>query len=641
MCGIAGLFRRSGAPISLDVLGAMSRAIEHRGPDDAGLVGFGEDAALAHRRLSIIDLSPAGHQPMSNAGQTLWITFNGEIYNFEPLRDELVALGHVFDSRSDTEVVLRGYEQWGPALLPKLNGMFAFAILDKRDPAEPALFLARDRFGQKPIYYAEVGGTFAFASEMKALLQIPDLPRDLSGPALDAYLTFLWVPEPTTILAAVRKLPAAHWMRVTRDRVETQPFWRLELTADLVRTDDEIAADVGAILERAVARTCIADVPVAAFLSGGLDSTIIVSEMARAGKPPIETFSVGMTEHDGAYEGFPDDLKYARLVAAQFGLRQHENILQPSAAADLPKLIYSLDEPMADPAILPLYAMCVAARPHAKVLLSGMGADELLGGYRRHQAAGIARLWRRLPGPLRRKLVIPLAEHLPSAGRGAMAPRARRLKRFLHALDDPTGLAAIGFASWSTPLQRRSLLLPAHHERVRAPVLDAALLARLSAAQELDQMLLFDALVYLPSHNLNYTDKISMAASVEVRAPLLDNELVDYVARLPPRQKVRGRTTKLALRLAARGRVHPEVLARGKSGLGAPIRAWLVGPLAPLVADILSSERVERRGLFDPRAVAALMDELRSGREDTSYLVWALLVLELWLGAHDVEGKLA
>jgi asparagine synthase (glutamine-hydrolysing) len=608
--------------------------LAHRGPDDEGFATFAAGrCALGHRRLAIIDLTPTGHQPMALDDGRVAITFNGEIYNYRELRAELQALGHTFTSTGDTEVILRGYVQWGDDIIPRLNGMFAFALVDARG-AEPTLLLARDRFGQKPLYYTETDGAFAFASEMKALLTSPGVSKRISLRALDAYLTYLWVPEPDTILEAVRKLPAAHWMRVTRDAVDLRCYWTLDLAPRKEgRSEREIARELTAKVEAAVDRTRVADVPVAAFLSGGLDSTAIVALMTRSGHAPIRVFSVGFREDEAAYEGFPDDLRYARLVAQRLGVQQEEIVLDARMTEQLPKLVWHLDEPMADPSILPLYAMSIAARKHTKVLLSGMGADEIFGGYRRHASHRAIRMWRALPRAARRRVLRPLAERLPSAGRGRLAPTFRRVKRLVRGLEDGSARPGAALAAWTTRAERRGL----YASSAIAAAASAGEPAPGTPGDALDDMLRFDALVYLPSHNLNFTDKIGMAASVEIRAPFLDNELVEYAAALPRRAKVHGRRTKVALRDAMRGVVPDEVLARGKTGLGAPIRAWLVGPMKPLVDKVLSPERVEARGLFDPRAVAALREALESGRDDTSYQIWSLLVLELWMDAYAAE----
>lgn len=652
MCGIAGLFAVGDRAVDVATARRMSRAIAHRGPDDDGLVAFRADAkgldaldasaadvagafcAFAHRRLAILDLSPAGHQPMASADGRLWITFNGEIYNFPELRRELEALGRAFRTRTDTEVLLAGYEAWGPAVVERLNGMFAFALLDARDPADPVLFLARDRFGQKPLYVAEAGGGVAFASELKALLEVPGVSREIDLAALDAYLALLWVPEPRTILRAVRKLPAGASLRITRRGREERRWWTPDVPGGPPVDEDAAARELAAILARAVTRTSIADVPVAAFLSGGLDSTAIVALMARAGAPPVAAHAVGFSAADRAHEGFPDDLAYAREVARGLALPLEETVLEASLAIDLPRLVWHLDEPLADPAILPLYAMCVAARGRTKVLLSGMGADEVFGGYRRHLAAPWLARWRRIPRPVRRSLAAAL-DRLPSAGAGRLRHAARRAKRFLRAAEEPNGDAWLGLASWTTPEERARLYAP----RVAAQAAGGAsrLLPPPPARGGLDGMLVRDAGLYLPSHNLNYTDKISMAASVEVRAPFLDHEVVDFAARLPARTKVARGIGKRVLRRAVRGIVPEAVLRRGKTGFGAPIRAWLTGPLLPTLERVLSEERLRKRGLFEPREVQGAIVALRTGREDTSHLLWALLVLELWMDAYGAE----
>lgn len=663
MCGIAGLYSyRDAVPDAAKRTRAMSDALAHRGPDDSGLILCGRDergwrvqplnganisqtssltpkAALAHRRLSIIDLSPAGHQPMTNADGSIWVTFNGEIYNFQKLRQELEDSGYAFRSQSDTEVLVHGYAAWGERLVERVNGIFAFAILDARHDDGPQLFLARDRHGVKPLYYTERDGTFMFASEIKALLAA-GYPPVLDLPAMDAYLTFQWAPEPHTLVQGVRKLPAAHWARVSARGMETHRYWDLRLTQERKEDERMLAAELRERLESAVARQTVADVPVAAFLSGGLDSSAIVALMCRTGHAPVKAYSVGFSAKEQRYEGFSDDLRFARQVATAYGVEQEESVVRRDMLDMLPELIRYLDEPLADPAILPLYAMCESARPHTKVLLSGMGGDELFGGYRRHQAVPWMEIYNRLPRPVRKYAIGTLAEKLPSAGRHRLAPTMRRARRLLTSLAEPPERQYVALASWSRPDERRRLYSDGVRHRLNSTHawdthLDA--LSTLGDASLLEQMLYGDTMLYLPGHNLNYTDKMSMAASVEVRVPFLDNEVVDFIAAVPERMKVRRGRTKHLLREAVRDVVPDSVLNRSKAGLGAPIRAWLSEGSHQVLEDALSPQTVQRHGLFDPEAVAANLNALRSGREDTSYTLWALVTLHLWMDSFDVQ----
>ena len=638
----------------------MGNVLSHRGPDDEGYVLYGRHeagwqavpvtgqetsvltpvVALAQRRLSIIDLSPSGHQPMSNEDGRVWVVFNGEIYNFPQLREELLKHGHVFRSSSDTEVLVHGFEEWAEGLLPRLNGIFAFVIMDARGQGVPSLFLARDRFGVKPLYYAHTGDTFLFGSEMKALFAAGYPPR-LDFTAMDAYFAFLAVPDPITMVQGVLKLPAGHYMRVTTSGTEQHSYWGFRLTNERRGSGSELAKELQEIVERSVARQTIADVPVAAFLSGGLDSSAVVAMMVRSGHAPSQVFTVGFDEEDRRFSGFPDDLKYARIVANQFHLDQSETILRPNVAELLPRLIWYLDEPIADPAIIPAYLMCEAAHQQTKVLLSGMGGDEILGGYRRHAATYWMRYYQWLPLFIRRQVFPAIASRVPSAGRNPLAPSLRRAKRFVNSMAYDRAMQPIALALWTKDSERSALFtqgvrqhLNGHHAwdthlKTLEPVKGSSLL---------DQMLFGDATVYLPSHNLNYTDRMSMAASVEVRVPLLDNEVVDFASSLPNDMKVKRTTTKYLFRKSMEGVLPPEIITRQKTGLGMPVASWLTGRLKPLVDDVLSEERLKKRGLFSPRQVVNWQTALAKGQEDTSLSLWALLTLEMWMDAFKVEA---
>lgn len=638
MCGITGYLTTEGDPVQkqLDQMGAT---LSHRGPDDAGTFHHAPETGdtvggLAHRRLSVIDPTDAGHQPMADEAEEFWISYNGEVYNFEALREDLEAEGYTFTSETDTEVVLKGYDAWGRDLLPKLNGMFAFAILDLRSE-DPELFLARDRMGQKPLYYSRSPGRFAFASEMKALLDLPWIDRTLDLDALNEYLTFLWVPEPRTIVEGVEKLPPGHWMRVSDDGVEVERYWKYEKQEEFDADEEKLARELRERLGRAFRRTTRADVPVSAFLSGGLDSSAIVSILERDDFPLHKVYTAAITPEDREYEGMPEDARYAEQLADDLDLDQELIVLEPDLADLLPQLVWHLDEPLADPAIMPLHCISSRAQKDTKVLLSGMGADELFGGYRRHAAAGILSVLHRIPGS---GTLGKATSVLPSAGNHPLAPTFRRIARVGDALsaDDPY----IGVASWTTERERERLFddrVLAQVEPSQAGERIRQALADVEDSPLIERMLMGDSRVYLPSHNLNYTDKISMGNGVEVRCPYLDNEILDFAARIPPRYKVRGGELKALLKRSLDGDLPDEILDRGKTGFGAPIRSWLDGPLDELVDEVLSPSRIEDRGLFSPEEVERMRDALKAGRRDTSYALWALLILELWLEEFDIK----
>jgi len=657
MCGIAGVFPGDlRSDLDPRLVQAMVQSLSHRGPDDWGIaIGLPDKTSivegssrnvtqfisplpigLGNTRLSIIDLSEAGHQPMSSEDGRVWIVYNGEVYNFQDLRRTLEAKGCHFFSRTDTEVILRLYEAEGPECFRRLNGMFALAIWDGR---RQELCLDRDRFGIKPLYYISTPTGFAFASEIKALLRV-GFPASLNLEALHRYLSFLWVPEPDTILEGVRKLPAGHWMRVRaggRTEPELHRFWMPHLNGPTTILGEGATAE--ALLDRltvAVSRQTVADVPVGAFLSGGLDSSAVVSLMVRAGRPPERVHSIGFTRRDQRYERVPDDLRYARQLAADLALPYEEVVLRPQVVDLLPKLVWCLDEPMADPAIIPAFLICQAARPYTKVLLSGMGGDELFGGYRRHLSENLFSLYSRFPAPLRRALARAV-QSVPSGGTLPFVSSIRHAKKLLGGFQFPPGERYIQLCTWMDPATKESLYSGALRSALREVQAEARhreVLREVASADPVSQMLYLDTCVYLPSHNLNYTDKMSMAASVEVRVPFLDNDLVDFVFQLPPSLKIRGLQGKYILRRALEGVLPPAILSRRKTGFAAPIRSWIVNDLHEMVNDLLSPERVSRRGLFDPSGVSRLLSEQRRGWEDRSYQIWALLTLELWMQAY-------
>jgi asparagine synthase (glutamine-hydrolysing) len=573
---------------------------------------------------------------MASEDRRVWIAYNGEVYNFRELRAELVAQGYQFRSRTDTEVILRLYEAEGPESFGRLNGMFALAIWDGRCQE---LCLARDRFGIKPLYYAWTPAGFAFASEVKALLRA-GLAPSLNLAALEAYLSFLWVPEPETMMAGVRKLPAGHWMRVRGDESgspEIFRFWRPEVGVSETFQCERDAA--GALLDRlsvAVARQTVSDVPVGAFLSGGLDSSAVVALMVRTGNPPQRVHSIGFRRQDQRYERVPDDLRYARRLAGDLGVPYEEVVLRPEVVDLLPKLIWHLDEPMADPAIIPAFLICQAARPYTKVLLSGMGGDEVFGGYRRHLTEGLLRLYEGLP-EWARGLLARGVRALPSGGTLPFVSTIRHVKKLLRISGFHPGERYIQACTWMDAENRTSLYAPEVRSAlasIQAEARHREVLREVASADPVSQMLYLDTCLYLPGHNLNYTDKMSMAASVEVRVPFLDNDLVDFAFRLPSSLKVRRLTGKYLLRRALEGVLPRSILTRRKTGFAAPVRSWLVTDLREMVQDLLAPAQLARRGLFDAEAVSRMLDEQARGRQDWSYPIWSLLTLELWMQAY-------
>ncbi len=660
MCGIAGTF----GDFDEALLSSMSRRIAHRGPDDQGELtvrGDGSEApvGLAHRRLSIIDLSAAGHQPMSApcdrcgvpngapAHRRLWLVYNGELYNFRQLREELGSQGHRFFSHSDSEVLIHLYAERGPAMLRELNGIFAFALYDGRPRGQcdgmrsRDLLVARDGLGVKPFYFSETDKGLLFASEIKALLACPDVGLELDPVALHHYLTYLWAPAPRTPLRSVRKLAPGEAMVVRAGRIAKRwfyydiPYGRQSL---LTGSDEgEIARQLGDAVSDAVQRQMVSDVPVGAFLSGGLDSSAIVAMMRRS-QPGTRfpCYSIGF-EGDADLDGHTADLPYARRVARHLDVDLRVITVGPEMIEHLRELIYFLDEPQADPA--PINALLIARQARQdgiKVLMSGTGGDDVFAGYRRHQALLAEPLWRLLPATVRRLAARSARIALNGEGiLGNMAgARMRAITRVLAHLDLPDDDRLISYFYWSGERLRRSLYAP--HLRTELEHADTAEPLRQSLARipqenhPLHRMLFLDARHFLADHNLNYADKTSMATGVEVRVPLIDRELVSFATRIPPGAKLRNGVTKAIFKKAMEPWLPREVIYRPKTGFGAPLRRWLKRELRPTVEEVLSPRSLRARGLFDPEAIQRLVDLDRMGRVDGSYTVFALICIELW-----------
>ena len=534
----------------------MTQRLEHRGPDDGGgwdaTLPDGTYVGLGNRRLSIIDLSAAGHMPMGNEAGTVWITYNGELYNAPALRAELEARGHRFRSRTDTEVVLRLVEECGADAVPRLEGMFAFAAVDLRPqppsapPGKgPVLLLARDAFGVKPLYYVRDGGRLAFASEAKAFLDLPGFGARLDLDALHRYLTFLWVPDPDTLFEGVKKLPAAH-LAVFRDgELTVREYWNLVVPPRHKLwscTEHEVHGGIRDRLRAAVRSQMVSDVPLGAFLSSGVDSSAIVAFMAEASTEPVRTFTVTFPDRHRRGERTLDDPAIARRTAQRFGAVHHEMVVEPDVVALLPKLIWHMDEPVADPALITAHLVCREARPHVKVLLSGVGGDELFGGYRKHAAYRMAARYQRIPRGLRKYLIEPLVKPLPTfRGTSLMGP-VRHAKKLVRTGSLPPHEAFLANATYLDDGEKTLLYTPALRDRLADEnpySVHEEHFAEVREADFINQMLYLDLKTFMVSLNLTYNDKMSMATSLEVRVPFLDRALASYAfTEVPPDWKV-------------------------------------------------------------------------------------------------------
>ncbi len=623
MCGISGkLYFDPARAVEREVLERMNGALAHRGPDDAGIHCDGP-VGLAHRRLSIIDLSAAGHQPMSNEDGTVWIVFNGEIYNFQALRPALVARGHRFLSNSDTEVIVHLYEEHEAECLRFLRGMFAFAIWDG---PRGQLFLARDRLGKKPLSYQHDGAAFRFASEVKAILQDPEVTARPDPVGISQYLTYGYVPGSGSAYQGVRKLPPGHYLTCREGRVEVTRYWRLKRDQKAERTEEEWCREIVLRLDEAVRLRMISDVPLGAFLSGGIDSSAVVALMSRAASGPVKTFSIGFEEPEY------DELRYARLVAERFGTEHHEFVVRPDAAAILPKLAWHYDEPFGDSSAVPTYYVAQMTRQYVTVALNGDAGDESFGGYDRYLANQLAASFDRWPGSAaaRRMIREGLRWWQPAGKRTSVLSRARRFLEGV--IEAPERRYARWFCHFHGD-RRRELLTPDFRAAAGggdelAVMLD---LYRGTDAPDFgDATLGVDAALYLPDDLLVKVDIASMAHALEARSPFLDHEFMEFAATIPFDLKVRGRTKKYILKRALAGLLPPQILHRPKMGFGVPIDHWLRHELRDMAYDTLLSRQAVGRGYFHPDVVRRMLDEHALGKAAWHYLLWTLLMLELW-----------
>ena len=625
MCGIVGILSgsRDGPPDPV-ILEAMKTRLIHRGPDDDGTY-LDDQVALGMRRLSIIDLE-AGQQPATNEDGSIQVVFNGEIYNYRELTDRLVALGHEFHSRSDTEAVVHAYEQWGDAFLDKLNGMFAFALWDVR---RRRLMLARDRAGIKPLYYSKIGTTLVFGSELKALLEHPMVERDLDPESLGHYLSFEYVPTPHAIFRGVRKLRPGHYLIAERDWIDEARYWDFEIQrSESIRiTDPHVHAQKFAgVLQDSVAAEMVSDVPVGVLLSGGLDSSAVAAMMAKAGGSPIKSFSVGFAE------GSFDESSHARRVSRYLQTEHHEMTLTPQMLLDLlPDLAAHIDEPFADPSVMPTYLVSKFAREHVKVALGGDGGDEMLAGYSTLQAHRVAPFYRRLPAQFRHRVVEPLVRSLPvSHSDFSLDFKANRFIR------GSSEIPSVQHQMWLGSFfgtQKTQILSDDFVERIAgAPVRELVrrTVQPCLAGNPLNRILYQDMKLYLEGGILPKVDRASMAVSLETRVPFLNRDVMECLAGTPLSLKLRGFTRKWLLREAMAGQLPDDIINRPKKGFGIPVARWLASDLRQMTQDYLSPVRLERQGIFNPAAVSKILTEHLERRRNNHKMLWTLLMFQLW-----------
>ncbi|HVB74620.1 MAG TPA: asparagine synthase (glutamine-hydrolyzing) [Ktedonobacteraceae bacterium] len=631
MCGICGILcLHDREMVDIGLLREMTAAQRHRGPDDDGYYNEG-GVGLGFCRLAILDLTPAGHQPMTNEDSTIWLIFNGEIYNFQELLPLLEQAGHRFRSRSDSEVIIHAYEEWGADCITRFNGMFAFALWDSRTRR---VLLARDRLGVKPLYYWSDGSHFAFASELKALLAYPGIPRRLNLAALQTYLTYEYVPAPESIFQGIQKLLPGHFLEIRLDNSasgretgdwQSRKYWDVSFAQNMQgkRSEEDHIEELGVLFKNAVARRLVSDVPLGVFLSGGTDSSSVVAMMAESSPTRLKTFSIGFEEKTF------NELGYARSVARHFDTEHYEELLRPDINELLQTVADALDEPFADASVLPTYLVSQMARKHVTVALAGDGGDELFAGYDWYRAQKLASVsFDRLPSSARRQLS-ELAGHIPPASRKKGPLNIAR--RFLDVANLPAEMQHTRWQTFWREAELAQLLTIEPQEHV--PALDWRILDLFKASgssKPLDQQQYADIKRYLPDDILFKVDRVSMANSLEARSPFLDYTLVEFAARLPSHLRLHNLTSKYILRQMIQSKLPYETLHRPKLGFNIPYKLWLRKELRSLLQDALAPDRLKQQGLFSPAYVQKLVTEHLDGSRDHAHKLWQLLMFQLW-----------
>lgn len=625
MCGICGKINFHNEPVDETLLKRMASTIAHRGPDDEG-VYIKSGVGLGHRRLSIIDLSPLAHQPMSNEDGSLWIVFNGEIYNFLDLKKDLIKRGHIFRSYSDTEVILHLYEEEGPECVKKLRGMFAFAVWNDKDRS---LFLARDRVGKKPLFYYSDSNCLIFASEIKAILQDRTVKKKPDFTAIHHYLTYQSVPSPFSAFEGIKKLPPAHYLLCKDGRIDVKRYWKLSyLPKFSVKTkvaEKELEAELMERLNEAVRLRLISDVPLGAFLSGGMDSSVVVALMSRMMKEPVKTFSIGFYEEDY------DELRYAKLVADKFKTDHTEFKVRPNAVEVLPKLVWHYNEPFADSSAIPSYYVSKLAREHVAVVLNGDGGDESFAGYDRYAANELAMRFERIPKFLRKKIFPFLTAVLPFTP----SPNSFfwKLKRFSQMLAlSPEMRNAHWLTHFNNEMKEELYTddLKAQTKDMDSFALIMDRYAQTDADNFTDRALYADITLYLPDDLLVKMDIASMANSLEARSPFLDHELMEFAARIPAHLKLHNGRTKIILKNTFKDILPDDIIKRKKMGFGVPLYHWFRNELKDMAYDTLLSKRCTERGYFNKKYIERILDEHVAGTWNWQYHIYNLLMLELW-----------
>jgi len=623
MCGIYGIVDRTDRRIPGEaLLDRMGRTIVHRGPDDTGCY-FGRGAALGMRRLSIIDLA-GGHQPICNENKTIWVVCNGEIYNFQELREQLKSQGHTFRTQSDTEVLVHLYEQEGLDFVKRLRGMFAIAIWDERCER---LVLVRDRLGKKPLYFRQEPHRILFASEIKSILQDEGTSRRVDLNALREYLALGYVPAPATMFEGIQKLLPGHMLVAEKGQISDHSYWDVDFSRIEQRKEEEWIERIREKLVECVRIRLVSDVPLGAFLSGGIDSSFIVAAMAKLIDQPVKTYSIGFQGEDNFY----NELPYARIVADAFHTDHHEIIVRPDVTDLLPRLIWHLDEPIADSAFITTYLVSRLARESVTVILSGVGGDELFGGYRRYLGDGLRRYYSLLPRTLRLKWLPGLLARLPQDRHSGWKNTVRYASSFVNSAEwDPATRYQRYVSVFPPDVQRRMLGESAEPTGNDSSAVLRSYFDKCGAADSLHQNMYVDMKTSLPDDLLTLTDKMTMAASLECRAPFMDHELVELTSSMPSQFKVRGLSMKYLMKKAVAPWLPAEILNRRKRGFGAPVGAWLRNDLKNLVHETLSPAQVRRRGFFEPDVIGEIISSHDAESSDQTDSLLALICFEVW-----------
>lgn len=628
MCGICGFYGEHAA-ISSDTLERMNHALVRRGPDESGLFRD-SGVGLAMRRLSIIDLT-GGRQPIQNEDGTVWIVFNGEIYNYRELRTTLLQRGHQFRTHTDTEVIVHLYEEYGDSLVHHLRGMFAFALWDVRRSRG---LLVRDRLGIKPLFYAQASDVLLFGSEIKSVLAANLVERDFDYQALDAFFTFTYIPAPLTIYRKVRKLEPGHLLTYESGRIEKRCYWDVDFTDTDQQTDEQVWLErFDQATEDAITSHLVSDVPVGAFLSGGIDSSLVVALMSQHLDEPVQTFTMGF---GGARNPLLDERPLAKRVAARYGCQFHEYAVQPDFCEIVGDIVDAFDEPFADDSVIPSYYISQFARQQVKVALSGLGGDELFAGYERYSGVWLSQYYCRLmPESLHRRLVQPLIQHLPEPAHGG--DRVNHAKRFASAVLQSPAKRYLGFVSTLIAPDRRRLFAAPAAKQIDFDTTDRIitdLYERYDTQDELSRALYVDIKTYLPEDILALSDRLSMWHSLEIRVPLVDHPLVELSARLPSRYKLDWRRKKILLKQIAARHLPTEVTNHRKQGFESPMAAWLRTDLAAYARDILGRDRLGKIGLFDAGYVSSKLEEHLAGHQKNNKLLFSLIMFQEWYERH-------